>query len=412
MALRRIIPMMSLWLAFSACFHGCDWSDTTESESKSYFIEILIPPNAVEAVITLGSSPAQTVKIGEEDVDLRIIPVEEDLGKTNLLLVQFKDSFGNILCEEIREVYVSNSGQTRIDLQLAEPSEAYIIAYLAEFSFNLRITVRGWNFSEQVDLEIYLEDERIYPEDDDTKLRIDATGSFETSFPVTKDILPYILVGDAHVHVKFTKSDLQVDTELSYLEVSTKLMANPGFELISADLKVTVEAFPGGGDYGDPSYFDARLEGDGAVVLGINGTSDAFCVDTDHSMVAEKTYTIISVYSSHLNLPEGLVEFPENLDLVNYILNQAYIGKSSPGGYGTYTYGDVQRAIWELLEDQQSDAGLGEWTLRRVDGILKDAKLNGEGFVPGKGGNHTLILVPVDENGTIRQIFLIVREPS
>jgi hypothetical protein len=39
----------------------------------------------------------------------------------------------------------------------------------------------------------------------------------------------------------------------------------------------------------------------------------------------------------------------ENLDMVNWILNQGFVGQSSPGNYGTCTYGDIQRAIWTLV---------------------------------------------------------------
>ncbi len=401
MALRRIVPMMSLWLVFSACFHGCDWSDTTEPVST--FIEIQMPPDAFEAVITLGASPAQTVKIGDEDVDFRMIPVEEDLDKTNTLLVQFKDSNGSILYEEPHEVYVSKSGQTDINLQFVRITEPHIVTSLAEGGIGTYLTVRGWNFKPNEEVGLYL-----VAEDSSARTSVITNagedGSFEATIPVLPDLISDLSGGKLSVRAEGNSGS----------RADSKVMAKPGITFISLPVRLTVEAFPGGGGYGDPSYFDARLDGVGAVVLGIDGTFDAFCVDTDHSMVAEKTYTIITVYSSHLNLPEGLVEFPENLDLVNYILNEAYIGKSSPGGYGTYTYGDVQRAIWELLEDQQLDAGLGEWSQERVDEIRKDAESKGEGFIPNpkEGDKHTLILVPADEDGTIRQIFLILREAS
>ena len=39
-----------------------------------------------------------------------------------------------------------------------------------------------------------------------------------------------------------------------------------------------------------------------------------------------------------------------NFDLVNWIINQDYVGKPA-GAARHYTYGDVQRAIWELIEE-------------------------------------------------------------
>jgi hypothetical protein len=141
---------------------------------------------------------------------------------------------------------------------------------------------------------------------------------------------------------------------------------------------------------GGDSYFNVTVS-DGGV---LNGTYDDWCIDTDHSISPGHAYQAM-VYSSYEDLPEGLVEFPENLDLVNYIINQGYVGQSSPSG-GAYTYGDVQRAIWTLIDDQQSTAGLGPWSQAKVDEILADAYANGEGFVPGCGDVVAVILAPVD----------------
>jgi hypothetical protein len=70
------------------------------------------------------------------------------------------------------------------------------------------------------------------------------------------------------------------------------------------------------------------------------------------------------------------------LDLVNWIINQGVVGDPSACG-GTYTYGDIQRTIWALIEDQQSGSGLGPWTQCRVNEIIAAAQANGEDFVPG-----------------------------
>jgi hypothetical protein len=102
------------------------------------------------------------------------------------------------------------------------------------------------------------------------------------------------------------------------------------------------------------------------------------------------------VYSSYEDLPEGLVEYTENLDLVNWIINQGYVGQVSPDGYGTYTYGDVQRAIWTLIEDNNSTSGLGAWSQNRVDEIVAAAYASGEGFTPGCSDYVAVILQPVD----------------
>jgi hypothetical protein len=101
-----------------------------------------------------------------------------------------------------------------------------------------------------------------------------------------------------------------------------------------------------------------------------------------------------NIYSSYEELPISLIEFPENLDLVNWILNQGFVGQPSLCD-GIYTYGDVQRAIWVLVEDNPSASGLDSWSQCRVDEILAAAYANGEGFEPGCGDIIGVILAPV-----------------
>jgi hypothetical protein len=133
---------------------------------------------------------------------------------------------------------------------------------------------------------------------------------------------------------------------------------------------------------GPVSYFQTTTAGI------INGTFDGWCVDTDRHIISGATYTADPVSSYDPNLPAGLVEYPHNFDLVNYIMNQNYVGQG-------YTYSEVQRAIWTLIDDYTSTAGLGPWTQENVDAILQDALTNGEGFVPGCGQVMAVILNPL-----------------
>ncbi|MFX1576846.1 MAG: hypothetical protein ACFFCF_06705 [Promethearchaeota archaeon] len=146
---------------------------------------------------------------------------------------------------------------------------------------------------------------------------------------------------------------------------------------------------------GGPAYFPVT------TVTGepLSGTYEGWCADTDNTINQNTEYTAY-VYSSYFP-PEGLIEHPENLDLVNWIINQAYVGQPSFGCPGTYTYGDVQRAIWTLIEDAQSEAGLNSWSQCRVDEILAAAYANGEGFEPGCGDSIAVILAPIDGQQTI-----------
>ena len=233
MALRRIIPMICLWLMILICFYGCDGTDTTEP------VLIDLPPDAEEAIISLGSSPAQTVKIGEKDVDLRVTPGEDELGKTNMLLVQFKGSSDDILSEVTEEVYVSKSGQTDINLQFVRITAPYISVSLAEGEIGIRVDVKGWNFNPNEDIEIYLvamgtdvqpdthsasavgsawatirlqakvEYQSMAPgtarvgEDKPVHiLMADADGYFETTFEVPSDLISQVLAGKTSVRAE------------------------------------------------------------------------------------------------------------------------------------------------------------------------------------------------------------------
>jgi hypothetical protein len=144
--------------------------------------------------------------------------------------------------------------------------------------------------------------------------------------------------------------------------------------------------YPGTGS-GAPSYFDIDVSG-GTM---LDGTYDGYCVDLDGGFVSGTA----NVYSSYEPLPSGLIEKPENLDLVNWIINQDFVGQESACG-GYYTFGDVQWAIWQLVEDDQpgNTSSLNPWSLCRAQEILDAAYANGEGFVPGCGDKMAIILAP------------------
>jgi len=90
-----------------------------------------------------------------------------------------------------------------------------------------------------------------------------------------------------------------------------------------------------------------------------------WCADRDHGILAEYGWVHANAYSSYdLPLPlgidgENIIDYPENLDIVNWLLNQNFVGKLclAPDGitdlgYGTITFVDVQVAIWKLLDDE------------------------------------------------------------
>lgn len=143
------------------------------------------------------------------------------------------------------------------------------------------------------------------------------------------------------------------------------------------------------GDEGvdDDSYFDALVSG-GTI---LDGLHDAWCIDVDKSIRLIPDYprgTPLQalVFSSY---EDGYA----NMDLINWILNNIAVGDPAGPCGGSYTYGDIQQAIWELL-GQSSTNGLGPWSQCRVDEIIAAAIENGTGYVPNCGDVVVIILKP------------------
>lgn len=128
---------------------------------------------------------------------------------------------------------------------------------------------------------------------------------------------------------------------------------------------------------GSDSYLVANVDGS------ITGSFAAWCIDLEHIIFTGQEYTA-NVYDSYES-PVEIVDIYENLDLINYIINQDY------SSFAT-TY-DVQVAIWLLIDDQLPN-GITDAALAIVD----DALANGEGFVPGCGQILGVILEPIEDN--------------
>lgn len=166
----------------------------------------------------------------------------------------------------------------------------------------------------------------------------------------------------------------------------------PGFEAALPDQVSMTVAYPGG-----DSYFNTTVSNDGDL----NGTYDGWCIDIGHTITPGVTY-LANVYSSYEDLPEDIpnIDKPENLDLVNYIINN-YSGDGTP-----YTMCDVQKAIWTVID--YSMASCGSYNQDRVEEIVADATANGAGFVPPCGGFVAVILIPVNlQQAIIAQITTI-----
>jgi len=143
---------------------------------------------------------------------------------------------------------------------------------------------------------------------------------------------------------------------------------------------------------GSQSYFKTTITEGGIL----DGTYDGWCIDVGNVIYNNVDYKtkVISSYDPDL-ATLGLIDKPENMDLVNWIINQDYPGNPAPDGK-VFTYGDVQRTIWLLLENDITESGLGDWSQARVDKILEEAYNSGEGFLPQCDDKIAIILLPDD----------------
>jgi hypothetical protein len=151
---------------------------------------------------------------------------------------------------------------------------------------------------------------------------------------------------------------------------------------------------------------DSYLEAEFLSGCLVKGLQDLWCADTDHEIAAGNAYHVESL-SSYEPVPTNVVDLADNLDLANYLMNQHVIGQPS-SAWGAYTFGDVQRALWQLLEGLAEGEGTDPWDQNRVDELAALAQANGEGFTPGCGDGVAVLLNPVDDAGnTVAQVTFI-----
>lgn len=170
------------------------------------------------------------------------------------------------------------------------------------------------------------------------------------------------------------------------------------FELDLPSLVQMAVAYPGVNSYYFTTIFGSNF---------LSGVHEGFCVDLDRVIYPGRAYSA-EVYSSYdLNFSSlNLVDRPENMDFINYIVNAGYIEDSN------FTSGDVQKAIWTLIDDRSNTSSVGPWTQENVDLIVADALANGLDFVPQCGQKVVVVLNPVIDNTTTAQVTFISVRPS
>jgi hypothetical protein len=158
--------------------------------------------------------------------------------------------------------------------------------------------------------------------------------------------------------------------------------------------------------YNPPSgsgYFETTVT-DGLLA----GTYVGWCVDRDHYIQSGPEYAA-DAYSSCDPAAATLVDKPENLDLVNWVINQDYVGKTVDGC--TFSFWHVQHAIWELIDDNPppiSSPGFEADVFKIVNAALAQ----GEGFVPQCGEKLAVILAPLGNQQVTIVELLLKCEPA
>ncbi|WP_295045377.1 SdrD B-like domain-containing protein [uncultured Paracoccus sp.] len=136
----------------------------------------------------------------------------------------------------------------------------------------------------------------------------------------------------------------------------------------------------------------------------ISGTGDdrfdgktfdsVYCVSAYEAINPNVSVPYTFYLADAASVPTGVIKYPANLDMVNWILNQDFTSQDNGDSNGqTYTEAEIQGAIWGLTDNIVFvSSSLG--TNANAQEIYNLALANGEGFVAGEGDIVGLILDP------------------
>ena len=161
---------------------------------------------------------------------------------------------------------------------------------------------------------------------------------------------------------------------------------------------------------GEPSYLDITVLS-GPSFGPVGTVFDGWCLDTRVALDSPANY-VVSAYSTYelttlastmptLGNPGGFIS---NLDSINWLM-----GYYNPTTAQTYTYGDVQAAIWTMMGQDWhlgQDAALGAVDQTRITTLVNLA-LAHDGYVPDVGEAIGIVLDPVNANGVHGQPIII-----
>ncbi|MFV0361388.1 thioester domain-containing protein, partial [Tropicimonas sp.] len=128
----------------------------------------------------------------------------------------------------------------------------------------------------------------------------------------------------------------------------------------------------------------------------------AFCGNVNLGIQTGQDILVNFYMGDEASAPDSIAH-PENLDLVNWILNQDFTSVDNGDGTSTtYTEAEIQGAIWGLTDGFVfvNEAVPAFGTKANAQEIYQQALLNGEGYVPGEGDIVSIIVDPVDGAAT------------
>jgi hypothetical protein len=201
----------------------------------------------------------------------------------------------------------------------------------------------------------------------------------------------------------------------------------PAYQPPTVTFRITLPGL----NYGEPSYNDIEVIASSFPLGYTLGFHDGWCADASTAIFNGSTYVAATVYSSYeyniiranahfstlgdvggtllpgTSVPvDGLHSsqpFVENLDIVNWLLNNIQVSGSSyndivdgiaysnipyytvDGISGSYTYGDIQQTIWQLLGDGwSSNSFIGVADPARVTTLVNGVVAH-DGYIPDVG---------------------------
>lgn len=136
----------------------------------------------------------------------------------------------------------------------------------------------------------------------------------------------------------------------------------------------------------------------------LKGSYKGWCADWDRA-IDDNTPFSYKWYNSYSDkIPAGLIAKPENLDEMNWVINRDFVGRDAGNDLGVYTAGDVQLAIWTLIDDNFDSSTVGPYSQARVDRIVDLAHQYGNNFYPTCKQEIAIILDPGTPQSTIIEI--------